>query len=162
MGVTVGDRLGDDVPLSPTTTLRAYRVTLVDGTVHPHDHRELRWVTRDELAGLPWVPADTAWLPDLYAALETAEVFRRSVLRPIAAGCFPDHVSTSASSSTYAGQGVNLTLATWVSTINFWAWNLIGPMSPPTPTICTSAAPRPRSGGHADLVGSLGRLVMDR
>ena len=71
VGVTVGDRLGDDVPLSPTTTLRAYRVTLVDGTVHPHDHRELRWVTRDELAGLPWVPADTAWLPDLYAALET-------------------------------------------------------------------------------------------
>ena len=27
------------------------------------------------------------------------------------------------------GQGVNLTLATWTFAINFWAWNLIGPLS---------------------------------
>lgn len=70
--VTVGVRLGADVALTPTMTLRAYRVTLTNGTVHPHDHRELRWVTRDELADLPWVPADTAWLPDLAAVLEAS------------------------------------------------------------------------------------------
>lgn len=67
--VTVGPRLGADVPLSATTTLRAFRVTLADGRVHPHDHRALRWVTAAELHDLPWVPADTAWLPDLAAAL---------------------------------------------------------------------------------------------
>ena len=27
------------------------------------------------------------------------------------------------------GQGVNLALATWTFAINFWAWNLIGPLS---------------------------------
>lgn len=67
--VTVGERLGDDVPLSPTMVLRAYRVALLAGNAHPHDHRALRWVRADELDGLPWVPADTAWLPDLAAAL---------------------------------------------------------------------------------------------
>ena len=67
--VTVGERLGVDVPLSPTMTLRAYLVTQTGGTLHPHDHRALRWVSAQELSGLPWVPADTAWLPDLAAAI---------------------------------------------------------------------------------------------
>jgi 8-oxo-dGTP diphosphatase len=68
--VTVGERLGCDVPLSPTMTLRAYLVTRIGGTLHPHDHRALRWVQADELSDLPWVPADTAWLTDLAAAVE--------------------------------------------------------------------------------------------
>jgi 8-oxo-dGTP diphosphatase len=67
--VAVGARLGTDVPLSPTMTLRAYLVTQIGGTLHPHDHRALRWVRPDELSRLAWVPADTAWLPDLAAAL---------------------------------------------------------------------------------------------
>ncbi len=69
VSVAVGQRLGVDVPLAATMTLRAYRVTLTGGTVHPHDHRALRWVRSTELSDLPWVPADTAWLPDLTAAL---------------------------------------------------------------------------------------------
>ena len=67
--VTVGARLGDDVTLGPAMTLRAYLVTLTNGVVHPHDHRALRWVTAGELSELPWVPADTAWLPDLLRLL---------------------------------------------------------------------------------------------
>jgi 8-oxo-dGTP diphosphatase len=67
--VAVGDRLGRDVALSDTTTLRAYRVTQTGGALHPNDHRALRWVTADELAGLPWVPADRAWLDELTQAL---------------------------------------------------------------------------------------------
>lgn len=67
--VSVGERLGLDVPLGAGVTLRAYRVTLTAGELHPHDHRALRWVTRDDLTALAWVPADTAWLPDLAAAL---------------------------------------------------------------------------------------------
>jgi 8-oxo-dGTP diphosphatase len=67
--VTVGARIGVDVALGPAMTLRAYLVSQAGGTLHPHDHRALRWVRSDELAGLAWVPADTAWLTELAAAL---------------------------------------------------------------------------------------------
>jgi len=67
--VTVGARLGDDVALGVAMTLRAYLVTQTGGVVHPHDHRALRWVRAGELSELPWVPADTAWLPDLLRLL---------------------------------------------------------------------------------------------
>jgi 8-oxo-dGTP diphosphatase len=63
--VVVGARLGVDVVLSATATLRAYLVTRTAGEVHPHDHRALRWVTVEELDALAWVPADRAWLPEL-------------------------------------------------------------------------------------------------
>jgi 8-oxo-dGTP diphosphatase len=70
--VTVGGRLGHDVALGDTMTLRAYLVTRTGGTVHPRDHQALRWATADELDGLAWVPADRGWLPDLTAALSAA------------------------------------------------------------------------------------------
>src|SRR5690349_9917054 len=40
-----------------------------------------------------------------------------------------ERVDTGAWRKTGARQGVNLALATWVSVINFWAWNMIGPLS---------------------------------
>ena len=67
--IAVGDRLGDDIPLNGTTTLRAYRVRLIRGEPHPHDHRALRWVTAAELHDVDWVPADRGWLGDLARAL---------------------------------------------------------------------------------------------
>ncbi len=69
--VTVGCRLGVDVALNPTTALRAYRVTQTGGTLHPNDHRALRWITADELEGLDWVPADRTWLAELKQVLTT-------------------------------------------------------------------------------------------
>ncbi|MGZ5363796.1 MAG: (deoxy)nucleoside triphosphate pyrophosphohydrolase [Mycobacterium sp.] len=69
--VTVGPRLGVDVALNPTTALRAYRVTQTGGTLHPNDHRALRWITVDELDDLDWVPADRTWLAELKQALTT-------------------------------------------------------------------------------------------
>ena len=73
--------------------------------------------------------------------------------------CFAGSVTT-ATPSAFTGQGVNLALATWVSTINFWAWNLIGPMS------TTYAERLSLSSTQASilvatpiLVGSLGRLA---
>ncbi len=69
--VTVGPRLGVDVALTPTTALRAYRVTQTGGTLHPNDHRALRWITVDELDDLDWVPADRTWLAELKQALTT-------------------------------------------------------------------------------------------
>ena len=67
--VSVGARLGADVALSPTVTLRAYLVTRAGGVLHPQDHRALRWVGAEDLDGLAWVPADRAWLPDLAGLL---------------------------------------------------------------------------------------------
>jgi 8-oxo-dGTP diphosphatase len=67
--VTVGDRLGLDVALNPSTALRAYLVTQTGGTLHPNDHRALRWVAVDELDDLAWVPADRTWLDALRLAL---------------------------------------------------------------------------------------------
>lgn len=67
--VDVGERLGDDVAVGATATLRAYRVTLARGEPRPHDHRALRWITAAELGDLDWVPADRRWLPDLAGML---------------------------------------------------------------------------------------------
>ncbi|MEM6105686.1 (deoxy)nucleoside triphosphate pyrophosphohydrolase [Mycobacterium sp. 050272] len=67
--VMVGDRLGADIALNDTMTLRAYRVRLVGGEPHPHDHRALRWVTAAELPDVDWVPADRGWLQDLASVL---------------------------------------------------------------------------------------------
>jgi 8-oxo-dGTP diphosphatase len=67
--VVVGDRLGTDVALNETTTLRAYRVTQTGGMLAPNDHRALRWVTAEELDQLDWVPADRAWVEELTQAL---------------------------------------------------------------------------------------------
>ncbi|WP_299565139.1 (deoxy)nucleoside triphosphate pyrophosphohydrolase [uncultured Mycolicibacterium sp.] len=63
--VEVAERLEPDVALSPTVTLRAFRVHRRGGQLHAHDHHALRWVTAAELAGLAWVPADRAWLGEL-------------------------------------------------------------------------------------------------
>lgn len=69
--VSVGARIGVDVALNATMTLRAYRVALTAGSPRPHDHRALRWVTVDDLRGLDWVPADRAWVDDLAAAMRS-------------------------------------------------------------------------------------------
>jgi 8-oxo-dGTP diphosphatase len=66
--VAVGERLGDDILLNGTTTLRAYRVRLIRGEPHPRDHQALRWVTAAELHEVDWVPADRGWLKDLAQA----------------------------------------------------------------------------------------------
>ncbi len=60
--VEVGDRLGDDVELSPTMTLRAYQARVLRGEPQPHDHAALRWVSAAELADVDWVPADRGFL----------------------------------------------------------------------------------------------------
>ena len=70
--VTVGARLGADVALSETTTLRAYLVTQTGGVLQTNDHRALRWVGADELDDVAWVPADRAWVPELSTVLRTA------------------------------------------------------------------------------------------
>lgn len=67
--VDVGARLGEDVALTETMILRAYRVTQTGGSLHPNDHRALRWITVGELDDLAWVPADRTWVAELRRAL---------------------------------------------------------------------------------------------
>ena len=67
--VTVGARLGADVALNETMTLRAYRVTQTGGELRPNDHRGIAMGDGRRTGGLPWVPADRAWLADLAQAL---------------------------------------------------------------------------------------------
>lgn len=69
--VTVGPRIGADVALTATTTLRAFRVHHTGGALQPHDHRALRWVGAEELDDLAWVPADRAWVGELTLALRS-------------------------------------------------------------------------------------------
>ena len=70
--VQVGPRLGDDVELNATTTLRAYAARLLSGEPQPHDHAALRWVSAAELHEVDWVPADRGFLPALTRLLATA------------------------------------------------------------------------------------------
>jgi 8-oxo-dGTP diphosphatase len=68
--VEVGDRVGDDVPMSHgRSVLRVYRSRLLDGqTPQRLEHAELRWLGRDELFSVDWLPADApivAALPPL-------------------------------------------------------------------------------------------------
>jgi 8-oxo-dGTP diphosphatase len=67
--VVVHERLGEDVVIGESVILRAYRVTQTGGTLHPHDHGELRWVDAAQLPEVAWVPADRAWLPALLERL---------------------------------------------------------------------------------------------
>lgn len=57
-------------------------------------------------------------------------------------------------------RGVNLALATWVSVINFWAWNLIGPLAPKyAGQISLTVTEQSVLVATPILVGSLGRLA---
>jgi 8-oxo-dGTP diphosphatase len=63
--VAVGERLGEDVELNATMTLRAYEVGLLRGEPQPHDHAALRWVSASELHDVDWVPADRGFVAAL-------------------------------------------------------------------------------------------------
>lgn len=78
LGVSV--RLGAELqsgseegwPLNERASMRVWFAELLDGEPHPlQDHDELRWVNlgdREEVLGLPWIPAD---LPIVGALLDT-------------------------------------------------------------------------------------------
>jgi 8-oxo-dGTP diphosphatase len=57
--IVVGDRIGDDIPLGHRrTVLKIFTARLVDGNPTALEHAELRWLGRDELDDVPWLPAD--------------------------------------------------------------------------------------------------------
>lgn len=57
--IAVGDRIGDDIPLGHRrTVLKIFTARLVDGSPEALEHAELRWLGRDELDDVRWLPAD--------------------------------------------------------------------------------------------------------
>ncbi len=61
------------------------------------------------------------------------------------------------------GQAANLVLATWISVVNFWAWNLIGPLSTSyARDMSLSSAEASLLVATPILVGALGRIVTGR
>ncbi|MEV4537284.1 (deoxy)nucleoside triphosphate pyrophosphohydrolase [Asanoa sp. NPDC049518] len=57
--IAVGDRIGDDIPLGHRrTVLKIFAARLVDGDPRPLEHAALRWLSRDELDDVAWLPAD--------------------------------------------------------------------------------------------------------
>jgi 8-oxo-dGTP diphosphatase len=69
--VSLGGRVGLDVPLPNGHVLRCYLAWLDDPEAEPRaiDHPEVRWVGPDEVAGLDWLPADRALLNALEGVL---------------------------------------------------------------------------------------------
>lgn len=68
--VHIGRRVGD-TELPGGALLRVYAATLADPSAEPValEHRSLRWVSRDALDDLAWLPADEVLLPELHALL---------------------------------------------------------------------------------------------
>ncbi|GAB3369274.1 (deoxy)nucleoside triphosphate pyrophosphohydrolase [Amycolatopsis echigonensis] len=67
--VTVGDRVGPEIPLPGGKVLRVYSAALLSPGDEPRavEHTALRWVGEDELDDLDWLPADRDLLPALHA-----------------------------------------------------------------------------------------------
>ncbi len=60
LGITVevGARVGPDVPIAAGLVLRAWTAVLVAGEPTAFEHAELRWLARDRLDTVDWLPAD--------------------------------------------------------------------------------------------------------
>ena len=69
LDIEVGASLGPEQPIGERYLLRVYLAELIAGEPVLHEHSETRWVTRSELDGLAWLPADRPFLPALRAVL---------------------------------------------------------------------------------------------
>ncbi|AXB45074.1 (deoxy)nucleoside triphosphate pyrophosphohydrolase [Amycolatopsis albispora] len=69
--ISVGERVGPDVPLPGGKVLRIYAAVL-DAAAEPRavEHRDLRWLGPADLEPLDWLPADRVLIPDLAALLQ--------------------------------------------------------------------------------------------
>jgi 8-oxo-dGTP diphosphatase len=66
--VALGARLGADVAIAPTMVLRVWWARPVAGVPTALEHRALRWLAREHLDDVPWLPSDAPVLAALRAA----------------------------------------------------------------------------------------------
>src|SRR5690606_31826154 len=52
------DRVGGDWRLSEQSVLRVWTAHIIEGEPQPLEHLALRWLSRDELYDVPWLPGD--------------------------------------------------------------------------------------------------------
>jgi len=67
--VQVDGRIGPDLVLANGWVLRIYAAELLSGRPRAVEHRAVRWIGPDDLAGLDWLPADRVLLPRLRESL---------------------------------------------------------------------------------------------
>jgi 8-oxo-dGTP diphosphatase len=60
-------RLGDDVPIGPQALLRVWWAELLGGEPTALEHRALRWIDREDIDALPWLPSDAPVVAALHA-----------------------------------------------------------------------------------------------
>lgn len=71
--VRLCERVGGDWPLKPGVALRVWLARVISGTPEPiEDHDAVRWLTRQELFDVAWLPAD---LPVVEAIRQHAGLF---------------------------------------------------------------------------------------
>jgi 8-oxo-dGTP diphosphatase len=56
--VTLGTRIGRDWQIGEHGVLRVWLATVVSGAPRALEHRQLRWLTADELSDVDWLPGD--------------------------------------------------------------------------------------------------------
>ena len=75
LGAELDSGSADGWPLNERAAMRVWFAELLDGDPRPlQDHDELRWINlrnRDEVLGMPWIPAD---LPIVEALLDRLSV----------------------------------------------------------------------------------------
>jgi 8-oxo-dGTP diphosphatase len=63
--ISVGARLGPELPIGETAVLRVYLGSIVSGELTLVDHDEHRWLTAAELDDVPWIPVDLPLVAEL-------------------------------------------------------------------------------------------------
>ena len=56
-------------------TLHCFMCSLLSASLRLNEHEAARWLTRDDLASVRWLPADEGLLPLIAAELETKKLF---------------------------------------------------------------------------------------
>lgn len=56
--IELDHRLGTDIAVNGTAVLKVWTARLVGGEPTAVEHAELRWLARDELSDVAWLPAD--------------------------------------------------------------------------------------------------------
>jgi 8-oxo-dGTP diphosphatase len=69
IGIEVLDRLGGDVTLPTGAILKVWTARVIRGEPQALEHSELRWLPREELHSVPWLPADAPFVDALAAQL---------------------------------------------------------------------------------------------
>lgn len=67
--VVLGDRIGGDWPLSETALMRVWTARLAEGEPRALEHLALRWLGREELYDVDWLPGDLPVVERLQALL---------------------------------------------------------------------------------------------